>query len=46
MGSVDLHKNVAVDRLITLVEGSSEPKVERLTAAPNLDSGQRTVSKP
>jgi hypothetical protein len=40
MGSVDLHKNVAADRLITLVEGSSELKTEILTPA------SRTAPRP
>jgi hypothetical protein len=46
MGSVDMHTNVAVDRLITLVEGSSELKAERLTPASKLVPSPRTVSKP
>ena len=33
LGSVDLHKNVPADRLITLVEGSSSLTAERMTPA-------------
>ena len=46
MGSVDLHKNIPADRLITLVEGSPGLKAERMTPASKPSARPITVAKP
>jgi hypothetical protein len=40
MGSVDVHKGVPADRLVTLVEGSPGLKAEKLTPASRRAGGQ------
>jgi len=46
MGSVDLHKNIPADRLITLVEGSPSLKAERMTPASKPSARPITAAKP
>jgi hypothetical protein len=42
MGSVDVHKNVPADRLITLLEGSPDMKVEKLVPATQAKNVRRS----
>ncbi len=42
LGAIEVHKNVAADRLITLQEGSSALKTEKLAPAIQSVSGQKT----
>jgi hypothetical protein len=46
MGSVDMHKDLPVDRLITLVEGSPNLTSEKLTPASKPAPRPATASRP
>jgi hypothetical protein len=46
MGSVDLHKNVGADRLITLLEGAHDIKTEILAPASKADARPTATPRP